>query len=104
MNWLLLILAGLFEIAWAIGLKYTQGFTKLVPSLLTLGAMAISVGLLGLATKSLPIGTAYGVWVGIGAMGTAMVGIWLFGESASLFKIGSLLLIFIGVLGLKLAE
>ncbi|MGL4580879.1 MAG: quaternary ammonium compound efflux SMR transporter SugE [Shewanella xiamenensis] len=104
MSWLLLILAGLFEISWAIGLKYTDGFTRLWPSVFTLLSMAFSVLLLGLAVKQLPIGTAYGVWVGIGAMGTAIAGIILLGEGVSLLKIASLILILLGVLGLKLAH
>ena len=94
----------LFEIGWAIGLKYTDGFTRLWPSVFTLLSMAFSVLLLGLAVKQLPIGTAYGVWVGIGAMGTAIAGIILLGEGVSLLKIASLILILLGVLGLKLAH
>lgn len=103
MNWLILVLAGLFEIAWAIGLKYTDGFTRLWPTLGTVGAMVISVGLLGLAMKSLPVGTAYAVWVGVGAVGTAILGIVLFDESANCGRIISLLLIIAGIIGLKLA-
>ncbi|MDT3337454.1 quaternary ammonium compound efflux SMR transporter SugE [Shewanella sp. SP1S1-7] len=104
MSWFLLVLAGLFEIGWAIGLKYTEGFTRLWPSIFTVASMAVSVLLLGLAVKQLPIGTAYGVWVGIGAMGTAIAGIILLGEGVSLLKIVSLILILLGVLGLKLAH
>ena len=104
MSWFLLVLAGLFEIGWAIGLKYTDGFTRLWPSIFTIASMAVSVLLLGLAVKQLPIGTAYGVWVGIGAMGTAIAGIILLGEGVSLLKIASLILILLGVLGLKLAN
>ncbi|MGI1944482.1 quaternary ammonium compound efflux SMR transporter SugE [Shewanella glacialipiscicola] len=104
MSWLLLILAGLFEIGWAVGLKYTEGFTRLWPSIFTVASMTVSVLLLGLAVKQLPIGTAYGVWVGIGAMGTAIAGIVLLGEGVSLLKIASLVLILLGVLGLKLAH
>ena len=104
MSWFLLVLAGLFEIGWAIGLKYTDGFTRLWPSIFTIASMAVSVLLLGLAVKQLPIGTAYGVWVGIGAMGTAIAGIILLGEGVSLLKIVSLILILLGVLGLKLAH
>lgn len=104
MSWFLLVLAGLFEIGWAIGLKYTEGFTRLWPSIFTVASMAVSVLLLGLAVKQLPIGTAYGVWVGIGAMGTASAGIILLGEGVSLLKIASLILILLGVLGLKLAH
>lgn len=103
MNWLILVLAGLFEIAWAIGLKYTDGFTRLWPTVGTVTAMVISVGLLGLAMKSLPVGTAYAIWVGVGAVGTAILGIVLFGESANWGRIISLLLIIIGIIGLKLA-
>lgn len=104
MSWFLLVLAGLFEIGWAIGLKYTDGFSRLWPTIFTVSSMAISVFLLGLAVKQLPIGTAYGVWVGIGAMGTAIAGIILLGEAVSLLKIASLVLILLGVLGLKLAH
>ncbi|AEG10802.1 small multidrug resistance protein [Shewanella baltica OS183] len=104
MSWFLLVLAGLFEIGWAIGLKYTEGFTRLWPSIFTVASMAVSVLLLGLAVKQLPIGTAYGVWVGIGAMGTAIAGIILLGEGVSLLKVASLILILLGVLGLKLAN
>ena len=104
MSWFLLVLAGLFEIGWAIGLKYTEGFTRLWPSIFTVASMAVSVLLLGLAVKQLPIGTAYGVWVGIGAMGTVIVGIILLGEGVSLLKIASLILILLGVLGLKFAH
>lgn len=103
MNWLILVLAGLFEIVWAIGLKYTDGFTRLWPTVGTVTAMVISVGLLGLAMKSLPVGTAYAVWVGVGAVGTAILGIVLFDESANWGRIVSLLLIIIGIIGLKLA-
>lgn len=104
MSWIILFLAGLFEIAWAVGLKYTEGFTRLVPSGLTIAAMAISVGLLGLAMKALPLGTAYAIWTGIGAVGTVIAGIILFGESVSLFRLGSVLLIFAGIIGLKLSH
>ncbi len=104
MSWIILFLAGLFEIAWAIGLKYTEGFTRLVPTSLTIVAMAISVGLLGMAMKSLPLGTAYAIWTGIGAVGTVIAGIILFGESVSLFRLGSVLLIFMGIIGLKLSH
>ena len=84
MAWLFLLVAGLCEVAWAIGLKYTEGFTRLLPSIATVAAMAASVGLLGLAFKSLPVGTAYAVWTGVGAVGTAALGIYLFGEPATL--------------------
>jgi quaternary ammonium compound-resistance protein SugE len=103
MNWIMLVLAGLLEIGWAVGLKYTQGFTRTVPTLLTVGAMIASVTLLGIAMKQLPVGTAYAVWVGIGAAGTAALGMWLFGESVSVGKIVSLALIVAGVAGLKLS-
>lgn len=103
MAWLTLVVAGLFEIGWAIGLKYTEGFTRLWPSVGTLAAMTISVGLLGLAMKHLPVGTSYAVWVGVGAVGTAILGIVLFGESASTGRLISLGLIVAGIIGLKLA-
>ena len=103
MNWFILIIAGLFEIAWAIGLKYTEGFTRLWPTVGTVLAMGISVGLLGIAMKSLPVGTAYDVWVGVGAVGTAILGIVLFGESANAGRLVSLALILAGIIGLKLA-
>jgi quaternary ammonium compound-resistance protein SugE len=103
MAWLVLVLAGLFEVCWAIGLKYTEGFTRLWPSVLTLAAMGISIGMLGLAMKTLPVGTAYAVWVGVGAVGTAILGIVLFGEPASAGRLLSLGLIVAGIVGLKLA-
>src|SRR5690606_13352767 len=104
MSWIILVLAGLFEIAWAVGLKYTEGFTRLVPTSLAIVAMSISVGLLGMAMKSLPVGTAYAIWTGIGAVGTVIAGIILFGESVSLFRLGSVLLICTGLVGLKLSH
>ncbi|WP_312484277.1 quaternary ammonium compound efflux SMR transporter SugE [Stutzerimonas nitrititolerans] len=104
MSWIILFFAGLFEIGWAVGLKYTEGFTRLLPTSLTIAAMAISVGLLGLAMKSLPLGTAYAIWTGIGAVGTVIAGIILFGESVSLFRLGSVLLICTGLVGLKLSH
>ncbi len=103
MAWILLVLAGLFEVGWAIGLKYTDGFSRLWPTTGTLAAMAISLGLLGLAMKSLPVGTAYAVWVGVGAVGTAILGIVLFGEPANMGRVFSLGLIVAGIIGLKLA-
>lgn len=103
MQWLLLILAGLLEIGWAIGLKYTEGFTRLWPSVFTLSAMLASIGLLGLAMKTLPVGTAYAVWMGIGAAGTVIFGIYLFDESTSVLRLASVGLILLGVLGLKLS-
>lgn len=104
MNWFILIVAGLFEIGWAIGLKYTEGFTKLWPTIGTVVSMMVSVLLLGLAMKTLPVGTAYAVWVGIGAIGTAILGIVLFGESMAVLKLVSLCLICAGIIGLKLAH
>ena len=103
MSWLILVLAGLFEIGWAIGLKYTDGFTRLWPTLGTVAAMAISLALLGIAMKSLPVGTAYAVWVGVGAVGTAILGIVLLGEPANAGRLLSLSLIVAGIVGLKLA-
>lgn len=103
MAWALLVLAGLFEVGWAIGLKYTEGFTRLWPSVGTIAAMVISVGLLGLAMKTLPVGTAYAVWVGVGAVGTAILGIVLFAEAANIGRLLSLGLIVLGIVGLKLA-
>ncbi|MGY3893909.1 quaternary ammonium compound efflux SMR transporter SugE [Aeromonas enterica] len=101
MSWLLLLLAGLFEVAWAIGLKYTDGFSRPLPTLLTLSAMGVSVLLLAMAVKQLPLGTAYAVWTGIGAVGTVLMGIWLFNEPATLARMLCLLLIIGGILGLK---
>ena len=103
MNWFILVVAGLFEICWAIGLKYTEGFTRLWPTVGTVLSTIISVGLLGVAMKSLPVGTAYAVWVGVGAVGTAILGIVLLGESASPMRLLSLGLIVAGIIGLKLA-
>ncbi len=103
MAWLLLLLAGLLEVGWAIGLKYTEGFTRLWPSVGTLVAMTGSVVLLGIAMKTLPVGTSYAVWVGVGAVGTAILGMALFGEPASAGRIASLGLIVAGIVGLKLA-
>lgn len=103
MHWIILILAGLFEIGWAIGLKYTDGLTRLWPTVGTVLAMVISVGLLGIAMKSLPVGTAYAVWVGVGAIGTAILGMVLFGEPANAGRVLSLALILVGIIGLKLA-
>jgi quaternary ammonium compound-resistance protein SugE len=103
MNWIILVLAGIFEIGWAIGLKYTEGFTRLWPTVGTVLAMVISLGLLGIAMKSLPVGTAYAVWVGVGAVGTAALGIVLLGEPANAGRLVSLGLILAGIIGLKLA-
>ena len=102
MAWVLLIISGLLETGWAIGLKYTEGFTRLTPSVLTLAAMAGSIILLGLALKTLPIGTAYAVWTGIGAVGTALLGIWLLGEPATALRLACIGLIVAGITGLKL--
>ena len=101
MAWWALFIAGLFEIGWAIGLKYTQGFSKLGPSLWTVTAMALSFGLLSYALKTLPVGTAYAVWTGIGVVGTALLGIWLFGEAASVLRLLCILRIVAGIAGLK---
>jgi quaternary ammonium compound-resistance protein SugE len=103
MAWVYLCIAGLFEIGWAIGLKYTDGFTRLVPSVLTGVCMLISIVLLGLALKTLPVGTGYAVWTGIGAIGTAVLGIWLFAEPATALRLASIGLILAGLVGLKLA-
>lgn len=103
MAWLILFLAGLFEIAWAIGLKYTNGFERLWPTVGTLAAMGLSVWLLGIAMKSLPVGTAYSVWVGIGAIGTVILGIVLFNEPANAGRLISVGLIVAGIVGLRLA-
>ena len=102
MAWLYLFIAGLFEVGWAIGLKYTDGFSRLVPSLLTVAAMVVSLGLLGLALKTLPVGTAYAVWTGVGAVGTAALGIYLFGEPATTARLASIGMIVAGIVGLKL--
>lgn len=103
MAWLILVVAGLFEIGWAVGLKYTEGFTRLWPTLWTAAAMITSLALLGIAVKSLPVGTAYAVWVGVGAIGTVLFGIVLFGEPASPARLISVALIVAGLIGLKLA-
>ena len=103
MAWLLLLIAGLLEVGWAVGLKYTEGFSRLVPSVLTLACMAASIGMLGLALKTLPMGTAYAVWTGIGAVGTAILGIVLFGDPAGVARIACIGLIVAGIVGLKLA-
>lgn len=103
MAWVYLVIAGLFEVGWAIGLKYTEGFTRIVPTALTLGAMVVSVLLLGLALRELPVGTGYAVWTGIGAVGTAILGIVLFAEPATALRLLSIGLIVGGIVGLKLA-
>lgn len=102
MNWFILFVAGLFEIGWAIGLKYTEGFTRLWPSIATAASMVVSIVLLGIAMKTLPVGTAYAVWVGIGAVDTAILGMVLLGDAANTGRIVSLGLIVAGVIGLKL--
>ncbi len=104
MAWLYLFVAGLFEVGWAIGLKYTQGFTRLVPTLFTGASMIVSLGLLGLALKALPVGTAYAVWTGIGTIGTAILGIALLGEPAGALRLACIGLIVAGIVGLKLVS
>jgi quaternary ammonium compound-resistance protein SugE len=102
MAWVYLFFAGLFEVGWAVGLKFTDGFTRPLPTALTIAAMALSLGLLGLALKALPLGTAYAIWTGIGTIGTVIVGIVLFKESADLLRLGCVALILAGIVGLKL--
>lgn len=104
MNWFWLVVAGLFEVAWATGLKYTESFTRLTPSLLTLAAMGVSFYLLSISLRTLPLGTAYAVWVGIGAIGTAIVGILIFNETVTPLKLASIALVAIGIAGLKLSS
>ncbi len=101
MAWIYLFFAGLFEVGWAIGLKYTNGFTRLIPTALTLASMIVSLGLLGIALKSLPVGTAYAVWTGIGTVGTAALGIYLLGEPATVIRLACIGLIVAGIVGLK---
>lgn len=101
MAWVYLVIAGLFEMGWAIGLKYTDGFTKLVPTSLTVLAMVISVALLGLALRDLPVGTGYAVWTGIGTVGTALLGMYLFGDPATVARLACIGLIVAGIIGLK---
>lgn len=103
MPWLILFVAGLLEVVWAVGLKYTHGFSRLVPSVITVVAMVVSMAMLSWAMKSLPVGTAYAVWTGIGAVGAAITGILLLGESASPMRIASLALIVLGIIGLKMS-
>ncbi len=103
MAWVYLIVAGFFEIGWATGLKYTEGFTRLWPSLWTAASMALSVWLLAVALKTIPVGTGYAVWTGIGAAGTALAGMVLFGESREFIRIASIVVILAGILGLKLS-
>ena len=103
MDWIILVIAGLFEVGWAIGLKYTESFTRLWPTIGTVLAMIISLWLLGIAMKSIPVGTAYSVWVGVGAVGTVILGIVLLGEPVNLARLISLTLIIAGIIGLKLS-
>ena len=103
MAWVFLFLAGVFEIGWALGLKQTEGFTRLVPSVLTAGCMVVSLGLLGLALRTLPLGTAYAIWTGIGTVGAAILGMILFNEPATAIRLGCIALIIVGILGLKFA-
>ncbi len=103
-SWFILFFAGLFEVGWAVGLKYTDGFTRPLPTLLTIAAMLVSLALLGLAMKELPLGTAYAIWTGVGAIGTVIAGILLFGESMALLRLASVALIVCGLLGLKLSH
>jgi quaternary ammonium compound-resistance protein SugE len=103
MSWIILFFAGLFEVGWAVGLKYTDGFSRPLPTALTVAAMAVSLGLLGLAMKELPLGTAYAIWTGVGAVGTVIAGIILFGESMALFRLASVGLIIAGLIGLKVS-
>src|SRR5262245_37803028 len=104
MAWVYLIVAGIFEIGWAVGLKYTEGFTKLWAPLLTIAAMVISMGLLALVVRSIPVGTAYAVWTGIGAVGTALLGIVLFAEPATVGRVVFLMMIVAGIIGLKFSS
>ena len=104
MNWIVLFVAGLFEVAWAVGLKYTEGFTRLWPSVGTAVAFLVSLGLLSWAMRDLPVGTAYAVWVGIGAVGTAVIGMTVLGGPASLVRVLSLGVIVAGIVGLKLSS
>ena len=104
MAWLYLLVAGLLEVGWAVGLKYTDGFTRIVPTTLTVLSMVASLGMLGLALKALPLGTAYAIWTGIGTIGTVILGIALFGESASALRLGCIALIVAGIAGLKLVS
>jgi quaternary ammonium compound-resistance protein SugE len=103
MSWIILVIAGMLEVVWAVGLKYANGFSKFWPSVVTVLAIMASIWLLAIAMKSLPVGTAYAIWVGIGAVGTAIAGIILFGESANIGRILSLTLIIAGIVGLKLS-
>jgi quaternary ammonium compound-resistance protein SugE len=102
MAWLVLVLAGLFEVGWAVGLKFTEGFTRVWPTLATVASMVVSLGLLGLALRTLPLGTAYAVWTGVGTVGTALLGIVLFGEPAGAIRLACIALIVAGIVGLRL--
>ena len=104
MAWLILLLAGLLEVGWAVGLKYTEGFTRPLPTALTVLSMLASIGLLGLALKSLPLGTAYAIWTGIGTVGTAILGMVLFGEAATTARLACIALIVAGIVGLKIVS
>jgi quaternary ammonium compound-resistance protein SugE len=104
MSWIILFFAGLFEVCWAVGLKYTDGFTRPIPTLLTVGAIVVSLALLGLAMKELPLGTAYAIWTGVGAVGTVIAGVLLFGESMAPIRLLSVALIVAGLIGLKLSH
>jgi quaternary ammonium compound-resistance protein SugE len=104
MAWFYLLIAGLCETAWAIGLKYTEGFSRLLPTIVTVAAMVASIGLLGLALKSLPVGTAYAVWTGIGTVGATALGIYLFNEPVTLFRLACIGLILSGIIGLKISS
>lgn len=104
MNWLFLVLAGLLEVGWAVGLKYTEGFTRPVPSVLTVVAMVVGFYLLSLSMREIPLGTAYGIWVGIGAVGAAIAGMVLFKEPVSTLRIASIVLVVAGIAGLKLSS
>ena len=103
MSWIILFFAGLFEVGWAVGLKHTDGFSRPLPTALTVAAMGVSLGLLGLAMKELPLGTAYAIWTGVGAVGTVIAGIILFGESMALVRLASVALIITGLVGLKVS-
>ena len=102
MAWLILLAAGLFEVGWAVGLKYTDGFTRLWPTVGTIASMIVSLGLLGLALRTLPLGTAYAIWTGVGTIGTVILGIMLFGESAQVLRLACIGMIVMGIVGLKL--
>lgn len=104
MSWAILFVAGLFEVGWAVGLKYADGFTRLWPTILTVVAMLVSLWLLGIAMRSLPVGTAYGIWVGVGAVGTVLLGIVLFGEPVSAGRLVSVAALIVGIVGLKLTS